>query len=147
MAFVRSTLLLLAIAFSAAASDIQGTWKVVFTSPTDEQPKTVSEIIFNLSAAGDQLTGTAHIGNWPGDAPLIPGGKIEGDHFSFMAIGRLLWRSGGPAGEASGLPKLTFTGTIHGKDIELTLLWDNVMLYGNAPPVKQFEMKGERIPD
>jgi len=31
-------------------------------------------------------------------------------------------------GEASGLPKLTFIGTVHGKEMQLTLVWDNVML-------------------
>jgi hypothetical protein len=86
------------------------------------------------------------MGNWPGDAPVIDG-KIEGDRFSFSAIGKSPWRAKGPMGEASGLPKLTFTGTIQGKEMQLTVVWDSVMLYGNSTGRPPLEMKGKKISD
>jgi hypothetical protein len=146
MKLVRSTLLLAAMAFGAPAADITGTWKAVFTGPIGERPKMVSEMIFDLHAAGDKLTGTAHMGNWPGDAPLIDG-KIEGDRFSFTAIGKSPWRSKGPMGEASGLPRLTFTGTLQDTEMQLTVVWDSVMLYGNSTAGRPLDMKGKKISD
>jgi hypothetical protein len=86
------------------------------------------------------------MGNWPGDAPLIEG-RIEGDRFSFTAIGSSPWRAKGPMGEASGLPKLTFTGVVQGKEMQLTLLWDSVMLYGNPVNTQELEMKGKKTSD
>jgi hypothetical protein len=144
MKLVRATLLLAAMAFGASAADINGTWKAVFTGPLGEQPKTASEIVFELKAVGDKLTGTAHIGNWPGDGNLIDG-RIEGDRFSFSVIGNSPWWSKGPNGEAGGLPKLSFTGTIQGTEMQLTVDWDSVMLYGAPPGHRSFEMKGSKM--
>jgi hypothetical protein len=146
MKLVRLTLLLAAMALSALAADINGTWKVVFTGPMEHRPKMVSEMIFDLNAAGSKLTGDARMGNWPGDARLSEG-KIEGDRFSFTVIGTSPWRAKGPAVEASGLPKLTFTGTVQGKEMQLTLVWDSVMLYGNPTGGHEYEMRGKKTSD
>lgn len=150
MRFVRLILLLAAMALGAPAADIaadiNGIWKAVFTGPLGERPKMVSEMIFDLHAAGNKLTGKAHMGDWPGDAPVIEG-KIEGDRFSFTAIGSSPWRAGGPMGQASGLPKLTFTGTVQGREMQLTLVWDSVMLYGNPGKAQELEMKGKKTSD
>jgi hypothetical protein len=123
------TLLLAATALQAHAADLTGTWKAVFTGPLMDRPKMVSEMIFDLKTDGDKLTGTAHIGNWPGDGPVLDG-KIAGDRFSFTFIGKSPWTSGGPEGNASGLPRLTFRGTLQGNEMKLTAIWDSVMLYG-----------------
>ena len=79
------------------------------------------------------------MGSWPGDAPLE--GTIDGDRFSFTATGKSPWKSGSSLGQSSGLPKLTFTGSVHANVMELTVLWDNVMLYGPPPPPRHYEMK------
>ena len=147
MKLMRLTFLFVAMAVCASAADITGTWRVVFTGPIGQQPKMVSEMIFDLKAAGDKLTGTAHMGNWPGDAPLIDG-KIEGDRISFTAFGNSPWRARSATGEASsGLPKLTFTGTIQGNEMQLTVVWDSVMLYGKSAGGREYEMKGKRFSD
>ena len=57
--------LVLAMAWAASAADINGTWKAVFTGPLEERPKMVAEMTFELIAAGDKLTGNAHMSNWP----------------------------------------------------------------------------------
>ena len=107
----------------------------------------VSEMIFDLQAAGGKLTGTAHMGNWPGDAPLVDG-KLDGNRISFTAYGKSLWRARNAAGEAAGgLPKLTFTGTIHGDEMQLTLVWDSVMIYGKQGAAQELEMKAKRNPE
>jgi hypothetical protein len=77
MKLVRLTLLLAAMVLGAPAADINGIWKAVFTGPLGERPKMVSEMIFDLHAAGSKLTGNAHMGNWPGDAPLILNSEVE----------------------------------------------------------------------
>jgi hypothetical protein len=146
MTLLRSLLLLAAMALGAPAADIGGTWKVVFTCPLEQRPKMVSEMIFELNATGSKLTGTAHMASWPGDASLSEG-RVDGDRFSFTVIGTSPWRSKGPMGEASGLPKLTFTGTVEGKEMQLTLVWDSVMLYGSPGKASEYEMKGKRTSD
>lgn len=143
MKLVRAVLLL-ATAMTASAADISGTWKAVFTCRPEQQPKTFSEIIFHLNVEGGKLTGTAHMGSWPGDAPLVDG-KIEADHVSFTATGKFPWRSQSSLGEASGLPRLTFDAVFQGAAGHLTLYWDSVMLYGDQPPGREYNMKLMRI--
>lgn len=52
----------------------------------------VSEMIFDLSVAGNELTGMAHMSNWPGDASISEG-KIDGNQISFTVRGKLPWSS------------------------------------------------------
>jgi hypothetical protein len=80
---------------------------------------------------------------WPGNAPLATG-SLNGDGISFIAIGLSSLRSARPAGEASGLPKLEFTGVVQGKEMLLRLRWDNLMLYGTSPGVAEMAMKARK---
>ena len=129
---------------SSLAAEVTGTWRAVFTSPVSELPLGVGEMIFDLNAVEGKLTGMAHMGSWPGDAPLRDG-KIEGDHISFTVIGKNPWTSRSANGEASGLPKLIFTGTIQGEQMQLTVMWDSAMLYGATPArVRRYEMSGQK---
>ena len=120
-------------------------WKAAFTAPRDQWPKTVSEVILDLKADGNTLTGTAHMGNWPGEMPLM-NGKIEGDRISFVVVGRFSWSAFGPGIDASGMPRIAFTGTIRGSKIQLNLFWDSVMIRGTDPGVaREYEMVGEKV--
>jgi hypothetical protein len=107
----------------------------------------VSEMTFDLTAVEEKVTGVAHMGAWPGVAPLIDG-KIEGDRILFTVIGQSAWWSRSAMGASSGLPKLTFTGRVLGDEMQLTLLWDSVMLYGPPPPggASQMEMRARLKP-
>jgi hypothetical protein len=144
MAFFRSALLILVAALATSAADFIGTWKAVFTGPVAERPKMVTEMIFEVIATKDKLTGTAHMGGWPGDAPLSEG-NVEGDRISFIAVGKSPWRAASSAGESSGLPKLIFSGTLQGGEIQLKVVWDNVMLYGDSPAPRELAMKAVKI--
>jgi len=146
MRLIGPILLLTALSTAAHATDITGTWKAVFTVPQGQQPKTVSEVILKLTAEGNRLTGTADVGSWPGRGPLLDG-VIDGNRITFTVIGKGAWKSSGPNGSASGLPKLTFTGTVQDDVMKITLLWDSVMLYGAPSRPSEFPMKAEKILD
>jgi hypothetical protein len=146
MRLIGPILLLTALSAAAHAVDICGTWKAVFTGPQGERPKMVSEMTFKLTVEGNRLTGDAHMAAWPGDGPLLDG-VVDGDRFRFTVIGKSPWKAGGPQGSASGFPKLTFTGTVQDNRMEITLLWDSVMLYGRAPAPHELPMRAERTAD
>ena len=146
MKWMRLSLLAGTLALCAPAADITGTWKAVFLAPQEKWPKTVSKMVFDLQTDGTALSGTAHIGSWPGEAP-ISGGKIDGDLISFTVIGKLPWRSSGPQGAASGYPRLSFSGTISGKEMHLTLVWDSILIYGNVNSATEWQMQGQKIAD
>jgi hypothetical protein len=141
--WLRLSSLVFALALCAPAADLTGTWKAVFLGPKEKQPKTVGSITFDFKADGTVLTGMVHAGSWPGDAP-ISDGKIEGDHVSFFIVGTGAWHSRGPQGEASGYPRLTFQGTVNGKEMTLTLVWDSIMIYGNASGSNEWQMQGKK---
>jgi hypothetical protein len=61
--------LLAAAALAASPADIAGTWKVRSTWPDGPGLKTVGSVILDLKVDGENVTGMAHIGSWPGDAP------------------------------------------------------------------------------
>lgn len=132
-------------AMTASAAGLDGNWKAVFTCPVGERPKTVSEMIFQLNVKGDKITGTAHIGSWPGDAEISEG-TVDGDHFSFTVVGHYPW-SGGRGGVlmASGYPKLVFTGTLNGDDMKLHVEWGSIMITGEAPGSRAYDMKSSRL--
>ena len=141
MAFFLTAALL---ATPVLGTDLKGTWKAMFTGPIDERPKTVSEITFTLNSTESKITGTAHLGNWPGEVELVDG-KIDDDRITFTAVGKSAWWSKSSTGDASGLPKLTFTCTIGpGGGIKVKLLWDNVMIYGEKPAPVEYEMVGSK---
>lgn len=119
----------------AAQSTLTGVWRTVVTpgQPRDRMPKTFGEVILDLEVNGTTLTGTATMGdNWPGSAP-IHDGKVEGNRFSFKWTGRLPSAGGVPL--RSGVPNLTFTGTIDGGEMKLSMDGDYRM-----------DLKGERLP-
>ena len=98
-------LILVAAAMLAAApGHLTGTWKVLFAGPKERGPKTVGSIVFDLKVDGDNVTGLAHIGSWPGDAPIADG-KIEGDRIIFTATGHL--------DSTTGIPTCKFVVTVH----------------------------------
>ena len=142
-----SMFLFAAATLIAAPPEVAGTWKAEFLVPAGEQPKIDNDLRFNLQSKDGRLTGHVHMGNWPGDAPVIDG-RIDGDRVSFTIYGNSPWKAGF-AGQpiSSGLPKLTFTGTVTGTQMKLTLLWDSVMLYGTSSGARQYEMKATRLGD
>jgi hypothetical protein len=106
------------------------------------QPITVDKATFEIQQQGNKLTGMAHVGNWPGDAPITDG-KIEGGQFSFTVVGDSPWRSNAGV----GYPKLEFSGTMDGDEMTLTLKWGSIMAAGN-PNVSEtvHHMKGRKRP-
>jgi len=147
MDLVRTALLVATLALSASAAEITGKWKAVFLGPSDEWPKTVSTIVFDIEADGNNFTGMAHVGSWPGDAP-ISDGTIEGDRVSFTVIGNSPWRARSRQGESSGYPSLRFTGTISGREMNLRLLWGSVVIYGKViGSDHKYEMKAKKTSD
>lgn len=136
MKCIRLVLLLsAAISLHAAANDFTGAWKAVFTGPVGERPKTQSEWVFNLTADSSQVTGVAHMGAWPGDAP-ISNGKIDGGHITFTVIGKVPYRATNGVVVTTGYPKLVFDGVLKGGEIDLKLNWG-----GN-----ELDMQARRVP-
>lgn len=139
MRFLRIALLLLAVAVPniAAQSALTGLWRtvVILGQPQDRMPKMFGEVILDLHVDGTTLTGIATMGDgrgYPGSAP-IHDGKIEGDRFSFKWTGRVPSAGGVPL--RYGVPDLTFTGTIDGDEMKLSMDGDYKM-----------DLKGERLP-
>jgi hypothetical protein len=107
----------------------------------------VAEIVFDLKAKGDTLTGMAHMRNWPGDAP-ISDGKIDGNRISFTVIGKHPWKSGGEGWRSSGYPRLKFTGAIRGNKVKFRLSWDSILIYGTrGAETSTYEMEGKKMPE
>jgi hypothetical protein len=132
----------------AFAGSIDGTWIAEFTDPPGRQPITVDKATFEIRQDGNKLTGMAHVGKWPGDAPITEG-KIEGDHFSFTVVSDSPWRStqAGSTEVTVGYPKLEFSGTIEGGEMTLTLKWSAIIVEGN-PNVNAslLHMRGRKAP-
>ena len=144
MVVVRSIVLIAAAAFGACAADLSGDWKAVFTGPPSEWPKTVSEMTFHLAMEGERLTGTAHMGSFPGDGPVTDG-WIDGDRFGFTVVTPNRWWNSGPPRAASGFPKLVFSGAIEEGQMKIRVAMDSVMIYGNPSIPKEFAMLGARV--
>jgi len=104
------------VSVNASDKDVTGKWESWFVGPIGIRHKTFSEVTLDLALKGSVLTGTAHVGGWPGDANLSEG-RFEGGHFSFTAIGQL------PSSD--GYPRFQFEGTIHGKELKLTMDGNN----------------------
>ena len=140
---MKSALLIAALALSASAADLTGTWKAVFLD--DVQLKTLSNIVFDLKLDGNRVTGMAHMGSWPADAPISEG-KIEGDRISFTCVSDRAWKSGsGGSFQNSAFPKLDFTGTVRGNEIQLKLIWGDVVIYGEAPKPREYRMRAAKV--
>jgi len=105
-------LLATAAACASPADTIDGNWKVRFAGSPGRGPKTVGSILLDLKAEGDTVAGLAHIGVWPGDAPVADG-RVNGNHISFNATGHL--------GSTTGVPTCHFEATINGDEMDLTM--------------------------
>ena len=112
MKLTSMAIFLLATALPASGADLTGTWKLGYAEPKGSGPKTVGSIVLELKAAADAVTGTAHIGAWPGDAPIADV-KVDGDRITFTATGRL--------GSTTGIPTCQFVATVHGAEMTLTM--------------------------
>lgn len=143
MFLIRALVLTAALAAVSSAGDLNGKWKVRFLGDPMKTPKTFSEIDFEFKVQGKELTGTAHMGNWPGIAP-IQEGKVDGSRVSFVAVGKSPWWSSSSSGSASGYPRFTFAGTIDGDKIKLHLVSDSVMIYGDAGKPVEYDLAGAR---
>mgnify|MGYP006951167437 CR=1 FL=1 len=140
---MKFALFFAAAVLTAHAADLTGIWKAEFRE--DVQFKTFSHIKLDLKAEGSRLTGMAHIGSWPGDAP-ISNGKIEGDRISFTVVGDSPWWSSSAAGDSrSAYPRFDFTGVVRGDKIEIKVVFGNVMIYGKEPPEHDYEMIAARM--
>jgi hypothetical protein len=145
MKFLCYALVLLAsLGLAASDSDVAGTWKAEFTCPRDERPKVPATIVFDLKADGKKLTGMAHMAPWPGDAPLSDG-TIEGDRVHFTVVGKL--PSGVNGERVTGYPNMVFSGTVHGKEMTLTLQWGSILVNGEKQPGHTYPMLGKKNPD
>ncbi len=102
------------VSVDASDSDATGKWHTWFVGPFGLRPKMFAGVDLDLQLSHGRLTGSAHMGNWPGDAPISDAYYAAG-HFTFTVTGRL------PS--SSGYPKVQFGGTIHGKEMKLNLLW------------------------
>src|ERR1035438_7482491 len=112
MKSILATTLLTATSLAAAPADFAGTWKVRYAGPPMTSPKTIGSMIFAITIDGDHVRGMAHIGSWPGVAPIADG-KVEGDRISFTARGYL--------SSATGSPTCLLEGTTSGSDLVIHL--------------------------
>jgi len=103
---------LASMALATSPTDIRGTWKVWFAGPRERAPKTVGSMVFDLNMDGENVTGMAHIGSWPGDAPITDG-KIDGDRITFTATGHL--------DSTTGIPTCQFVITVHRDVVFVTM--------------------------
>jgi hypothetical protein len=100
------------IPLAAPAADFAGTWKVTYAGVPQNGPKTIGSMIFDFKIDGDKVAGLAHIGTWPGFAPIAEG-RTDGDHISFTATGYL------PS--TTGTPTCRLEGTLSGDDLVIKL--------------------------
>jgi hypothetical protein len=84
MTSIWVTTLLTATCLAAAPADFAATWKVKYTGPPMTGPKSIGSMILAFTVEGDRVSGIAHIGTWPGVAPITDV-KVEGDKISFIA--------------------------------------------------------------
>ena len=104
--------LLTAASLAAAPADFAGTWKVKYTGPPMTGPKTIGSMILALTVNIGRVTGIAHIGSWPGIAP-VANGTVHGDRISFTARGYL--------SSTTGIPTCRLEGTLSGGELVIRL--------------------------
>ena len=120
-----------------AQSTPTGIWRTVVIPGQPREgsrmPKMFGEVLLDLKAEGTKLTGTAKMGDgWPGAAP-INDGTIDGSRFSFTWTGTVASSGGVPL--RSSYPHLTFTGTVDGDQMKLSM-----------DGLYKMELKGARLP-
>src|ERR1700733_4979051 len=95
MKWILPAVFVAAIPAFASGADFAGTWKVTYVGAPSPAPKTIGSMIFDFKIIGGEVVGLAHIGVWPGLAPIAEG-KVDGDHISFAATGYLPSTTGTP---------------------------------------------------
>jgi hypothetical protein len=105
-------ILLASLTLNAASADFSGTWNVVYAGSPRTAPITVGSILLDLKVDGNVVTGTAHIGPWPGVAPIADG-KIDGGHLTFTATGTL--------DSTTGIPTCKFDVVVHHDEMVVTM--------------------------
>jgi Uncharacterized protein conserved in bacteria (DUF2059) len=112
MKWILSAVFVAAIPAFASGADFVGTWKVTYAGAASSAPKTIGSMIFDFKINGGEVVGLAHIGVWPGLAPIAEG-KVDGDHISFAATGYL------PS--TTGTPTCRIEGTLSGDVLVINL--------------------------
>src|ERR1039458_5567047 len=112
MKSILATTLLTATSLAAAPADFAGTWKVKYAGPPMTGPKPIGSMIFAITIDGDHVSGMAHIGAWPGVAPIADA-KVEGDRISFTARGYL--------SSTTGIPTCLLEGTMSSGELVIQL--------------------------
>ena len=137
MKFIGMLILFAALIVNAAASDLTGAWKVVFVGDPRTGPKTVGSIILDLKVDGNQVTGKALIGGWPGEAPIADG-RIEDGHITFTATGHL--------DSTTGIPTCKFDVVAQEGEIRVTM---SAIKNPGGPlaPGREYHYAGGRVPD
>jgi hypothetical protein len=105
---MRYFALIAVCALSALAADVTGKWTA--TPPAGKKAgKAAREIVLNLKAEGEKLTGTITTGRRPVE---ISEGKITGDEISFVVA------SGGKKQQKAA--RLQYRGKVSGNEIRFT---------------------------
>lgn len=128
--------LLTATSLAVAPADFAGTWKVKYGGPPMTGPKTIGSMILAFTVDGDRVTGMAHIGSWPGVAP-IANGKVAGDQISFTARGYL--------SSTTGIPTCRLEGTL--SDGELVIRLSTIQNPGGPGSGGGWEYRGGKLDD
>jgi hypothetical protein len=130
------TTLLTATSLAAAPADFAGTWKVKYAGPPMTGPKTIGSMIFAITIDGDHVSGMAHIGAWPGVAPIADG-KVEGDRISVTARGYL--------SSTTGIPTCLLEGMMSGGELVIHL--SQIKSIGGPGAGGVYEYRGGKIDD
>ncbi|MDR0311270.1 MAG: hypothetical protein LBJ21_06775 [Acidobacteriota bacterium] len=106
--FLAGTVLILAMAITAAGADIAGTW-VAEQQGQGQGQQAASPTTFNFTTNGNKLTGTIE-GGRGGDAEIAEG-SINGDEISFVVVRRV----------GDNEVRTLHRGKITGDEIKLTI--------------------------
>jgi hypothetical protein len=128
--------LLTATSLAAVPVEFAGTWKVRYSGPPMTGPKTIGSMILAYTVDGDRVTGIAHIGSWPGVAP-IANGKVDGGQISFTARGYL--------SSTTGIPTCRLEGTLSGGELVIRL--STIQNPGGPGSGGVWEYRGGKIDD
>ena len=108
--------LLAGLLAAQGTTDFAGTWNTV-AKPKSPLMKTVYEPTFEFKVDGENLTGMAYMGGWPGDG-TISDGKVVGNRIAFTLTHERTYTMN--AGTFH--PTLRCTGTVHGNELDLTMV-------------------------
>jgi hypothetical protein len=101
---MRILILLTCFVLYAHGADITGKWTA--TAPAGKKAGG-NQMVFNLKAEGDKLTGTVGLGRRPAE---IVDGKISGDEITFAVLAKTRKQTA----------RLEFRGKVSGDEIKIT---------------------------